>query len=58
MAAIFDLPVTQMLQSVHTSYAVLAYRENVGVAFWIMLLSCLEAEIVSYSVCTPGNGKV
>ena len=45
-----------MSQSVHISYAVLADRENVGVAFGIVLLSCLEAEIVSYSICTPGNG--
>ena len=35
-----------MLQSVHFSYAVLADRENVGVAFGIVLLSCLEAEII------------
>ena len=45
MAAIFDLSVTRMLESVHTSPAVLLDPENVGVAFGISLLSCIEAEI-------------
>ena len=47
MAAIFDLPVTPMPQSVQTSNAVLAVRENAGIAFGIVFaISCLEAEII------------
>ena len=47
MAAIFDLPVTPMSQSVQTSYAVLAVRENVGIAFGVVFtISCLEADII------------
>ena len=45
MAALFDLPVTPMSESVHTSAVVLADPENVGVAFGILLLSCIVAEI-------------
>ena len=56
MAAICDLPVTRMSKSVHTSPAVLLDPENVGVVFGISLLSCLEAEIVRYFICTSGNG--
>ena len=41
MAAIFDLPVTLMSESVHISAAVLADPENVGVAFGISLFSCI-----------------
>ena len=45
MAAIFDLPLTQMSNSVHTSPAKLLDTENVGVAFEISLLSCIDAEL-------------
>ena len=45
MAAIFDLSVTRMSESVHTISAVLLDPENVGVALGILLISCLEAEI-------------
>ena len=44
-----------MSESVHTR-AVLLDPENVGVAFGISLLSCIEAEILRYSICTPGIG--
>ena len=40
MAAIFDLPLTPMSESVRTSSTVLVNLENVGVAFGILLL-CL-----------------
>ena len=46
MAAIFDLPLTPMSESVHISSAVMTDLENVGVAFGITLLSCVEAEIL------------
>ena len=45
MAAIFDLLVTRMSESVHTISAVLLDPANVGVAFGISWLSCIEAEI-------------
>ena len=45
MAAIFDSPVTPMSESVHIIPAVLQDPENVGVAFGILLLSCIQAEI-------------
>ena len=45
MAAIFDLLVTRMSESVHIISAVLLDPENVGVACGISLLSCTEAEI-------------
>ena len=53
MAAIFDLPLTLMSDSVHTCSAVLADLENVGVAFGIVLLSCTEAEIQALPVKRP-----
>ena len=46
MATIFDLPVTPMMESVHTSSAVMADLENVGVASGISLLSWIKAEIL------------
>ena len=49
MAAIFDLPITRMTESVHISPAVLLDPENVGVFFRISLPSCIEAEIYSTS---------
>ena len=30
--------------------------ESVGTAFVILLLSCMEAETLRYSTCTPANG--
>ena len=45
MAAIFDLPVTRMSESVYTSSTVLLDPENLGATFRISLLFCLEAEI-------------
>ena len=56
MAAIFDLPLTPMSDSVHTSFTELLDPENVHVAFGISLLSSIEAEILHYSICTSGNG--
>jgi len=44
MAAIFDLPLTAMTESVHTSSTVLLDPENVGVAFGILLIFIIEAE--------------
>ena len=40
------LTLTPMSENIHTSSAVLANLENVGVAFGISLLSCIEAEIL------------
>ena len=45
MAAIFDVPLTPMSESVFISSAVLADLDNVRVAFGIQLLSCIKAEI-------------
>ena len=56
MAAFFDLSVTHISESVNTSPAVLLDPENVGVAFGISLLSCIEAEILRYSICASGIG--
>ena len=56
MAAIFDLQVTQISESVHTSPVVLLYPEIVGVAFEISSLSSKEAEILRYFIWTSGNG--
>ena len=50
MAAIFDLPLTPMSEIVHTSSTVLVNLENVGVAFGISLLSCVQAEINVFQV--------
>ena len=44
MAVICDLPATQMSESVHTSPAVLLDPENLGIAFGIVLLSCMKAQ--------------
>ena len=56
MKTISDLSVTSMLQSVHISSAVLADLENASVAFGTSLLSCLEAEILRFTIRTSGNG--
>ena len=58
MVAIFDLVVTRMSESVHTSSVVLLDPGNVGVACRISLLSCIEAEILRYFICTSGNGAI
>ena len=50
MAAIFDLPLTLMSESVHFNFTVLVNLEHVGVAFRISLLSCLQAEINVFQV--------
>ena len=54
MAAIFDLPLTPMSESVHFSSAVLVDLEKVGVAFGISLLSCIDAEILRYVTSISG----
>ena len=56
MAAIFHLPLTSTSESVHSSPTELLDPENVDVAFGISLLSCIEAEILRYFICTCGNG--
>ena len=56
MAVIFALPLTPMLDSVHTSTAELLDPENVIVAFGLSLLSNIEADILRYFTCTSGNG--
>ena len=56
MAAIFDLPLIPMSDSVHTRFTELQDSENVDVAFGISLLSSIEAEILRYGICTSGNG--
>ena len=56
MAAIFDLPLTPMSESVHTTTAKLLEPENVGLAVGISLLTSIEAEILRYFICTCGNG--
>ena len=55
MAAIFNLPLSSMSESVHSSLDVLLDPKNVGVAFGIWLLSCIEAKVLSYFICTFGN---
>ena len=50
MVAIFDLPLTPMSESVHTSSTVLVNLEIVGVAFGISLLSGVQAEINVFQV--------
>ena len=42
MAAIFELLVTRLSESVYTISAVLLDAENVSIAFGIALLSCIE----------------
>jgi len=60
MAAIFDILVALMSESVHTSPGVLLDYENVGVMSCnvgeMSLLSNVEAEITHYTICTSGNG--
>ena len=56
MAAIFDLPLTPMSESVHPYTTDLLDPENVGAAIGILLLSGIEAEILRYFICTSGNG--
>ena len=56
MAAIFELLVTPIMKSVHTSPAVLLDHTNGGVAFGISSLSSLEAKILRYFIYTSGNG--
>ena len=45
MAAIFDLPLTPMSESVHTSTTELLNPENVNVTFEISWIFCIVAEI-------------
>ena len=47
MVAIFIEPLSPIAESVHTSPVVLLNPENVGVAFGISLLSCIEAENIA-----------
>ena len=54
MVAIFDLPLTQMSESVHTSPTELLDPENVGVAFGISLISCMLVEILHCFISTSG----
>ena len=56
MAAIFNLSVTRMSESVHTVYDAWLDPENVGAAFGTLLLSCIEAEMLRYFICTSGIG--
>ena len=56
MAAIFNLPVTATSERVHISPAVLLNPENEGVAFGILSLIGIEAEILRYFICTSSNG--
>ena len=56
MAAILNLPLIPMSESVHTSSAVLADLENVGVASEISLLTHVETEILHHFICNSGNG--
>ena len=57
MAAIFDLLVIRMSESVHTISAVLLDPENMGIAFGISSLSGIEAEVLRYFICTSGDGS-
>ena len=56
MAATFNLSPTPMSESVHTSSAVLLDPANVGVAFGILLLSCITADILRYFLVTSSDG--
>ena len=56
MAANFDLSLTPILDSGHTSPTELLDHENVGEALGFPLLSSIEAEILRYFICTSGNG--
>ena len=57
MAAIFDLPLTPLLDSVHNSPTELLHPETVGVAFGILFLSSTEVEIMRYFIFASGNGS-
>ena len=57
MAAIFDLRHTQTSDSLLTSLFVLLDPENIGIAFEISLLSCIEVEIYVISFLLPVNGR-
>ena len=48
MAVIFDLSLIPLSVSVQTSSTELLISENVGVAFGISLISCIEAEILRF----------
>jgi hypothetical protein len=52
---VFDLTVTRMSKSVHTSLIVLLDPENVGVAVGISLLSNTQAEIKDLAYILPVN---
>ena len=55
MAAIFDLALIPMSPSVHTTIpAVLLDPENVGLAFGMSLILCVEAEIMRCFISTSG----
>ena len=56
MAAMFDLPVTPTSEIIYISSSVLLDPENVGVAFGISLLSCVQAEIFIIEYVLPVNG--
>ena len=57
MAAIFDLPVTQTSESIHTNPTALLDLENVEVAARISLLSYIQAEIYDIAYVIPVNGR-
>ena len=57
MAAISDIPVTPMSESMHISSIVLLDAENVGVAVGISLLSRIQAEIHIMSLVLPVTGR-
>ena len=56
MASIFDLPLTPMSESVHTSTTELLNPGNVNVAFEISWIFCIEAEIWRCFISTSGFG--
>ena len=55
MVAIFNLPLSPMSESVHTSLAVLLNPENVGVAIGIPFLCYVEADILRYFIFNLSN---
>ena len=56
MAAMFDLIVTPTSESIHTSAIVFLDPGNVVVAFWISLLSYIQAEIYDIAYVLPVDG--
>jgi len=54
MAAIFDLSLTPMSDSIHTSPAVLLDPKHVDVAFGILLIALIKAEILHCFIATSG----